>query len=168
MSDIIDILIFLTFFLSFYSKVQNVIGFGVEIASYRIFNFQSSRFFAYLVLFAELSLLICYWLDRFQFIRSVTVISLLILFSLFALHKKRKLKVNTCSCFGDIDFLNKYPVLRNMVLIILVVIGFSIGHYWDIVHVMKGEIMVIIINIIILIDVVLHVNKLRGLSKHVI
>lgn len=163
MTDISDISIFIVFFLSFYSKVQNIMGFGVEISSYRIVSFQLSKLFAYLVLILELLIILCYWAELFPFTRNLVVAGLLLVFSLLTLYKRRKLKITSCNCFGEIEFLNKFPISRNLILVSIIILGYTINHHWVEVHEVKNIIMIFLVNVIIAIDVFLNrVGNIRS------
>ncbi|TYP73146.1 MauE/DoxX family redox-associated membrane protein [Paenibacillus methanolicus] len=118
----LDMVMAALFFLAAFSKLgSSFADFRLSIVSYRVLPIRLVTLAASGVLAAEFALFLLYgfgllfiWKDLFA----------LLLFAFFTamLFRKRRLKENadsSCSCFGRIQALNRYPVLRNGLLMAL-------------------------------------------------
>ncbi|KQO10864.1 MauE/DoxX family redox-associated membrane protein [Paenibacillus sp. Leaf72] len=117
-----NIIIAVSFLLAFNSKLRNIFNFQLEISSYNILPFKTISIAARLVIGLELLLAIAFIFDLWEVWRQAMSIILLVFFSIITWRKNRGKAQNSCSCFGEVSFLNKNPLLRNGLLILFVLI----------------------------------------------
>ena len=63
-----------------------------------------------------------------NFWREIICIGLLLFFSVLTWRKTRLTGMITCTCFGTVSFLNKFPIMRNLTLIGLLTIDLTINN----------------------------------------
>lgn len=120
---IINLLFSILFFMAFSSKVVNITNFSIEIYSYRIISFKQAQYAAPLVLAIELILSLLFLTQWLVEITTISTIFLLSFFTIFLLKKRLISEKKSCSCFGDNKLLNRYPLTRNLILIVLLIIN---------------------------------------------
>lgn len=117
-----DMLLAAMFFLAAFSKLgSSFADFRLSIASYRVLPRQLLTLAAGGVLAAEFALFLLYSFGLLHIWKDVFAVLLFAGFTLM-LFRKRRLQesdATSCSCFGKIEVLNKYPVLRNIILMLL-------------------------------------------------
>ena len=126
LSTVINIIISTVFFASFYMKAKAPILLRCEIYSYHLIKEQHIKIVGYLFLLMELAISIIFVFDLFQWYKYIFCILLLLFFCvlIFKKQKEEGEKVQSCNCFGEMKFLNKYPLIRNSILIIFLVLQF--------------------------------------------
>jgi hypothetical protein len=117
------------------------------------------------VLVIELTISILFSLDMLVIIRNTMAISILILFTIFTSIRK-KTGIKECSCFGKHSFLNKYPEIRNIIMILLILItSFKEKYLFDISQFLVS--ILLIVGLVMLLNL-FHSNKyLRELKKNI-
>ncbi|EGL16329.1 MULTISPECIES: MauE/DoxX family redox-associated membrane protein [unclassified Paenibacillus] len=117
-----DLILSLVFFASFYTKAPNMANFRLSIASYRVLPGRLLTPAAYTVLAAELILFAAYMTGALSFWKEGVSALLLFAFTALLLVKRRKKagEDGACSCFGTVEWLNRYPATRNGVLLSLI------------------------------------------------
>lgn len=162
---IISLLISSTFFASFYMKVKSFPSTKCEIYSYNIIkNRQLINISSYFLLFTELLIAICFAFNLFGSIKIVFCGLLLIFFCLILLNKRKKendLKGRSCSCFGDMEFMNKYPLFRNFILIGLLLLQHFLPTY-QLDFKLEVTLFLLIVIVIIFYDLILQIKKLKA------
>ncbi|REK71908.1 hypothetical protein DX130_19575 [Paenibacillus paeoniae] len=122
MAFLIDTLLAAMFFLAAFSKLgSSFADFRLSIASYRVLPKQLLTFAAGSVLFMELALFLLYGSGLWFVWKDSLAVLLFAGFTIMLL-RKRRIQENedtSCSCFGQIEALNKYPVIRNVILMLL-------------------------------------------------
>lgn len=117
-----DMLLAAMFFLAAFSKLgSSFADFRLSIASYRVLPRQVLTLAAGGVLAAEFALFLLYGFGFLHIWKDLFAVLLFAGFTLM-LFRKRRLQESddtSCSCFGKIEVLNKYPVLRNIILMLL-------------------------------------------------
>lgn len=122
----INIIISAVFFSSFYMKAKSPTLLRCEVYSYHVIADKYIKKISSLFLLIELALAIVFALNLFQSFKNITCILLLVFFCLLIL-KKQKAEgkaVRSCSCFGEMKLLNKYPLIRNCILILILNLQF--------------------------------------------
>ncbi|MED1666979.1 MauE/DoxX family redox-associated membrane protein [Brevibacillus laterosporus] len=118
---IIDMIIAVIFFLSFYMKVNHFHDLKLQINSYQIVPYQLTTLSACLLLTSEMSIFLLFAVGSAYIWKEIFVILMLSLFILFIIRKRKISETADCGCFGKVQSLNKFPVIRNISLIILLV-----------------------------------------------
>ncbi|MFF2889351.1 MauE/DoxX family redox-associated membrane protein [Paenibacillus sp. NPDC057967] len=117
-----DMLLAGMFFLAAFSKLgSSFADFRLSITSYRVLPRSFLTPAAGIVLAAELGLVVLYGFGLLPIWRDLLAVLLFAGFTIM-LFRKRRLQESedtSCSCFGKIEVLNKYPVMRNVVLMLL-------------------------------------------------
>lgn len=121
-----NIVIALFFMLAFSMKIRSLKNFELEIASYNIIPIKLVPLTSLLVIIIESYIIIAFIFEQFGYWKQVICILLLIIFSVLTWTKSRKTTNNLCSCFGSVSFLNKFPLIRNIILISLSIISIYI------------------------------------------
>ncbi|WP_238186940.1 MauE/DoxX family redox-associated membrane protein [Paenibacillus sp. L3-i20] len=118
---VVDLLIAALFFAAFYSKASMFRDLELSIHSYRIIRLEWIRPAAIVLLISEFMLFIAFASGLALYYKEMAAIVLLLMFNLLLLRKRRLDRENssTCSCFGSISFLNRYPLSRNTIFIAL-------------------------------------------------
>lgn len=117
-SFLIDWTMVIIFSLSFFSKLFTFDNFILHIQSYKILPRKWASFSAALILIIEICLVIGFAVGDFVLTNILTIL-LLVAFSIILTRKK---ELGECNCFGDISWLNRLPLLRNAILILLLAI----------------------------------------------
>ncbi|WP_352223218.1 MauE/DoxX family redox-associated membrane protein [Bacillus sp. SM2101] len=122
-SPIINSIISAVFFISFYMKVKSIPTLKCEIYSYRLLKNDFISISSYLLLAIELLLSISFIFNLFGFLKNIFCIGLLLFFCFILIRKKKQEEIDRsdCSCFGEMKFMNKYPLIRNIVLIFILI-----------------------------------------------
>ncbi|MGN4128226.1 MauE/DoxX family redox-associated membrane protein [Lysinibacillus sphaericus] len=160
----INIILGSLFLLAFYAKIINIKDFNLEIIDYKVVPRRLAPIAAVCVLSLELGLFFSFTLSKYYFLSNSVAICLLTLFTIFTYLKNQSKKDNslkTCTCFGNVKFLNKYPIQRNLFLIIVIIVNHSL---FSTVQIKIQTRLVIMLSIlfIFLIFICIHlVNKKR-------
>jgi len=125
---ILDLCFAMLFFLSFNNKIINIENFRYEISSYRILPSSMQYLASYMILALELSIFFLFVSGLLNFWREIICIGLLLFFSVLTWRKTRLTGMITCTCFGTVSFLNKFPIMRNLTLIGLLTIDLTINN----------------------------------------
>ncbi len=120
---VINFIIALLFLISFYMKVVNIENFKYEIASYNVLPKQLLLISAISILIYEFFLVILFCLGLLPMIKEILGITLMCIFTLITIKKRKSASSSTCACFGNDSLLNKFPVTRNIIISILMVIN---------------------------------------------
>lgn len=161
---IISLLISSTFIASFYMKTKSFPSTKCEIYSYKIIkNRQLINISSYFLLITELMIAICFAFNLFGSIKIVFCGLLLIFFCLILLSKRKKEKdvKGSCSCFGDMEFMNKYPLFRNCILLGLLLIQLFLPNY-QLDFKLEATLFLLIVIVIIFYDLVLQIKKVKA------
>ncbi|MNO44619.1 hypothetical protein D3C76_348660 [compost metagenome] len=121
---ITNTIISIIFFLSFSMKAHNLYNFKLEISTYGILPHRLIGTASYMVIITEAFIVISYLFDWFSGWRQFFCVCMLIIFSIATWIKNRNTQQKSCSCFGSIFILNRFPQLRNIVLISLVLLSY--------------------------------------------
>ncbi|RJE86265.1 hypothetical protein D3P07_19525 [Paenibacillus sp. 1011MAR3C5] len=117
-----DMLLAAMFFLAAFSKLGAFFAdFRLSIAAYRVLPRQLLSLAAGSVLAAEFALCLLYGFGLLHVWKDLFAVLLFAGFTIM-LFRKRRLQESddtSCSCFGKIEVLNKYPVVRNVILMLL-------------------------------------------------
>lgn len=120
MTMVIDCLFATIFFISFIGKIKNMKDSILMVQSYGVVPFGLLKASTYLLVLFELLLAILFAAGVVREVRDVMTILLLIFFISVILIKRRSREdSNTCSCIGEVEFINKYPVTRNIILMLM-------------------------------------------------
>ncbi|MFD2747498.1 MauE/DoxX family redox-associated membrane protein [Paenibacillus yanchengensis] len=117
MSYILNVIIALFFTLSLSMKIRSLHNFKLEISSYKIVPMNLVPLSSILVIIVELNIIISFIFEQFGYWKQVACTLLLVIFSALTWMKNKRTGQNTCSCFGSVSFLNKFPFIRNLTLI---------------------------------------------------
>lgn len=119
---LIDIILAVMFFLAAFSKLGAPFAdFRLSIAAYRIVPGKLLTLAAGSVLFIEFALFLLYGFGFLLLWRNSLALLLFAGFTVM-LFRKRRLSDSedtSCSCFGQMEALNKHPVIRNVILMVL-------------------------------------------------
>lgn len=111
----------LIFILSFYSKIKNVKSFSYDVLSYEVTPKRLVSVSVMIILLLEFFLFIAYAYNLFYPYKEFITLLVLLFFSTIVLIKrKKKGDTSSCSCFGNLSLLNKFPLIRNILLIVYV------------------------------------------------
>ncbi|MFB0828405.1 MauE/DoxX family redox-associated membrane protein [Brevibacillus laterosporus] len=121
LSYVIDMIIAVVFFLSFYMKVYHFHDLRLQIHSYQIIPYQLTAISACLLLISEISIFLLFVIGIAYIWKEILVILMLSSFILFIKRKRKISEAADCGCFGKVDSLNKYPIIRNLILIALLI-----------------------------------------------
>ncbi len=108
-------------------KLQSIQGFRVEIYAYKVLPAAFLTWAAAAILIMECWLFICFATGLAEGWKHILGITLLTCFTWLTWNKKRKTGIEACACFGNIGFLNRFPIYRNIMLIILLLIDFFLS-----------------------------------------
>ncbi|WP_341476451.1 MauE/DoxX family redox-associated membrane protein [Bacillus cereus] len=124
LSSCIDLSLAFIFFASFYMKSYSIHGLKCDLILYNILPLKSILFFSYMVLILEFCIFIMFVLNIYYPYKELGTIALMIGFILLILRKKYlyKLEKTSCSCFGKMQFMNRSPIVRNSIIVILLII----------------------------------------------
>ncbi|WP_127570071.1 MauE/DoxX family redox-associated membrane protein [Paenibacillus xylaniclasticus] len=125
-SVFIKVLIGLVFSLSSYSKIKS--SNEIENDLRLILPAPLLKVGVLLVIGVEMVIASSYLLDFFYYWREVATIFLLLFFILFIFFKKRVTGTAECTCFGHGNPLNKFPIYRNSILILLTGTNLAINY----------------------------------------
>ncbi len=160
---VINLTIYFVFISSFYMKIQSIFSTQCDIFSYNFFkNRYLIKLSSYLLLITEIAISFSFALNLFGFIKNIFCITLLIFFCIILL-KKRKQEKNTktsCKCFGDMEFMNKYPLFRNIALLVLLFIQFFLPEY-NLTFKLDIVLILIIFIIIIFYNLLVQIKKVK-------
>ncbi|MFD2670869.1 MauE/DoxX family redox-associated membrane protein [Marinicrinis sediminis] len=127
---VIDFVLALIFGVSLFAKCLNPKDFSMHIRSYGIIPHQYCNFITVLVIGAEGALLIGF---VFQMMIKVVVFFGVVVVCFFTIilwrAKKDKLNNNICACFGEIHWLNKHGIFRNVLIISILLVRFQMPVY---------------------------------------
>ncbi|ADM68053.1 hypothetical protein GMA19_00168 [Paenibacillus polymyxa E681] len=127
MSEIIalicDMIIAVLFFTSFYAKIGEIEGFKYEIYSYQVVRSMGLvQLAVYAVLAAECVLFISFAAGILDGFKEWACILLMLFFSVFTIRKRMRTGVTTCACFGEMKWLNRTPIMRNIAIILILLV----------------------------------------------
>lgn len=152
LSIVLQFILSFIFALSVYSKLLDIQVFLQEVNSLRMFNKKLTVIAVYLLLVVEFSLVVFYIFDVFHVWRELVTIMVLSFFILILVKKKKIRLQGSCSCFGNNSILNKYPIQRNLILIMLSILNIKFKHVtFELVH--SLILCLITLLLIILIDI---------------
>lgn len=120
---VLDMTISVLFFLPFYIKALRFRNFRIELYSYGILPRSLVPAAAFAVLSLECVLFITFACGLFEGWKEPAAIILLGAFAFFSWRKTKLTGVDACACYGDIAFLNRSPVYRNAILIVLLAVN---------------------------------------------
>ncbi|MEK5640212.1 MULTISPECIES: MauE/DoxX family redox-associated membrane protein [Paenibacillus] len=124
-AHVLDLVISVLFFLPFYMKLRSFEGLKVEIYSYGVLPAFLLPLAAITVLVVEFLLFLFFatgWADGWKHLMGI---GMLAAFTWLTWRKKKNTGVGTCACFGNIGFLNRFPIYRNFALMIFLLIDAS-------------------------------------------
>jgi len=108
------------FFISFFGKVKNMQDSILMVKSYGVVPARLLKASTIALVMIECLLAVLFILGVYRWVRDVITIVLLLFFILIILIKRRKQEGSkSCSCIGEVAFINKYPVTRNIIFIVL-------------------------------------------------
>ena len=116
-------IISIIFFSSLSMKARNLYNFKLEISTYALLPHRLVGIASYMVIITETFIVITYlfgWLNGWRLL----CVSMLFIFSIATWIKKRNTEQKICSCFGSISILNRFPLLRNIIMIFLVLVSY--------------------------------------------
>lgn len=122
----LDLLIATLFFLPFYMKLRNIEGFKVEVYAYGVVPAFLLSWAAYAVLLIEFFLFFSFATGLAEGWKQLIGIGLLSMFTLLTWKKKKITGEESCLCYGEVGFLNKFPIYRNIILIGFILINLFI------------------------------------------
>ncbi|MWC31299.1 MauE/DoxX family redox-associated membrane protein [Paenibacillus sp. MMS18-CY102] len=70
---------------------------------------------------AETTVLALYFMPLHNWWRAALASGLLLLFIVYLLMKRKNNKKSSCSCIGQVGFLNRYPITRNLSLMVIII-----------------------------------------------
>ncbi|OAB41154.1 MauE/DoxX family redox-associated membrane protein [Paenibacillus antarcticus] len=107
------------FVVAFYFKKNNFRDLELSVQSYRVLPLSLIRIASIGLLLFEFCLFISFASGQALYYKELGAIALLLAFSFFVVRKRRLDNDlgSTCSCFGSIGILNRYPLSRNSILI---------------------------------------------------
>ncbi|MFC5702305.1 MauE/DoxX family redox-associated membrane protein [Cohnella faecalis] len=131
------------FFSSSYSKITNIKNFQMEIASYGI-HFIWIPIISWAILIFEIGLSVVFLSnDTMENWKQVLAIAFIILLSVFTIIKNG-IKNNQCSCFGINHPLSRFPVQRNAVVLLLLIIDFFLPNETTPLHLSISSVLVVL------------------------
>lgn len=111
------------FFLPFSLKVRNMDSLKAEIYAYGVLPKGLLFPAAFIVLTVEGLLFVLFSTGLLHGWKEGLGIGLLALFTILTWRKNKRTGKQTCACYGDIGLFNRYPVLRNLIMIALLVVS---------------------------------------------
>ncbi|MEY8741548.1 MauE/DoxX family redox-associated membrane protein [Bacillales bacterium AN1005] len=159
LSTIINITISSVFFASFYMKAKAPVLLRCEIYSYHLIKVKHIKIVGYLFLLLELVISIIFIFDLFQWFKYLFCILLLLFFCVLILKKQKEegKQVQSCNCFGEMKLLNKYPLIRNSILIIFLVLQFFLPNQ-DYILGYKFILLLMVILVVVYYDLYAHIK----------
>ncbi|MGF9914882.1 MauE/DoxX family redox-associated membrane protein [Paenibacillus ehimensis] len=114
---VLDVTIAVLFFLPFYMKLRSYGGLRVDIYSYGVLPVFMLSLAACAVLITEFLLFFLFATGLAEGWKQIAGIGLLSAFTWLTWRKKKSTGAEACVCYGDVGFLNRFPIYRNLVLI---------------------------------------------------
>jgi hypothetical protein len=111
------------FFLPFSLKIRNIDSLKAEIYAYEVLPKGLLFPAVFLVLTAEGLLFLLFSTGLMHGWKEGLGIGLLMVFTILTWRKNKRTGKQTCACYGNIGFFNRYPVQRNLIMIALLVIS---------------------------------------------
>ncbi|WP_412102517.1 MauE/DoxX family redox-associated membrane protein [Paenibacillus alvei] len=118
-----SVIVALFFFLSWIMKISSLLNLKLEIMNYNIVPIKLIPITSYFVLILELGIVIFLIFDLLFFYIHIFCIIVLLVFSYLTWRRNEENKERACSCFGNITILNRFPITRNFLLVVLVLIS---------------------------------------------
>lgn len=119
-SFLIDVSFAFLFFYSFLSKVNSPY-LQSEIYSYVKLPYRLLSLSAILLLFMELFIAISFAANWIPVYKEISVMAVLLVFMVLSMNKQKKGN-GSCACFGNLTILNKFPLFRNSLFLMLLFI----------------------------------------------
>ncbi|WP_144706198.1 MauE/DoxX family redox-associated membrane protein [Cohnella terricola] len=117
-----------TFMMSAATKWNNPENFALFLSrfSWPIAN-GGIRLLAYGVIFAESLLAASFALNLANGYRQGAAVFALAAFTFFLIRNRKELADTGCACFGERSRLNRFPIARNLALIVIIMVPFALG-----------------------------------------
>lgn len=141
-----------------YMKATDYHNARYDVFSYGLIPYDYSKVTVGIVLGIEGSLAACFITSKFTTAASIVAVVLFTCFSLALLYKRSKQGASSCSCFGNMTWLNRMPLTRNVILIILASARAFMPERNDTVQ-SNVTLLLLIILFILTIDIVLAFKK---------
>lgn len=121
LSLIINISFSSLFLLSIVGKLTNLKDTRLMVLSYGVLPQRFAYAAVTLLLVAECALLLLFVADEWKLARDIAAIGTLFIFSIAIVNKRKSNNRDSagCACIGSVDTLNKYPLTRNALLIVI-------------------------------------------------
>ncbi|GEM_PF-3097750 len=116
-SFVIHLIMIAIFSLSFFTKLSAFDDFKLHIHSYKFVPQSFVTFTASMVLIIEILLVIGFAIGEVLLTNTVTIV----LLAAFSVILKWKQENAECNCFGNVSWLNRLPLMRNAILLLLVI-----------------------------------------------
>lgn len=160
----INIVFALIFFTSFYMKIVQFSNLKYVILSYELVK---NNFLVHMgsivVVGIELLLVLSYMIQADLVVREVFVIMLLLFFNIILYKKQLHSKDKTsCNCFGNVSFLNKNPITRNSIFIILILMKILVAMKWEYADFNQSLLIIWACALVVVIDIVTKIKIIRG------
>ncbi|EFM10893.1 hypothetical protein PaecuDRAFT_2143 [Paenibacillus curdlanolyticus YK9] len=160
----LDVLIALIFLISFNMKQKNTKNLQYEVVSYYNGFKAIAGQLAYLLLGAELLIVVLFWMPYLVIAKALLSIGMLLVFSYVTYRKRKEKGQATCTCFGDASWLNKAPLTRNAAFIVIIMAS-------TIIHLSNGAAssatkfdIALSIGIVVALDSALVIKTLKRMS----
>lgn len=154
----IDILLFFTFFYSLFKKLVAPYDFY-----YSLYQSLGKKYAFYMFICAVLSesiiiILIIFSINMAKSAFSIFILSLFTLYIIF--YSKTK---ESCKCFGNHSFLNNYPILRNISLIILCGFQLSLNYFEEVNGKLSYTWFLIVAILVVSYEVTIYIKEARSI-----
>lgn len=123
LSIMIDLTLAFVFLLAFVAKIEGWTDLKLHIRSYRIVPDRFLSLAAFSLLNIELIFSFWFISGGYPVVKELSMMIVLVVFSLFLIYKERLGGNAHCACFGRIEVLNRNPYLRNGTFLIMLVIS---------------------------------------------
>lgn len=149
----IKVIMGVIFSLSLYSKLVDPSDILEEIQTLKIVPSSLLKLGYYILLFVEVLIIFCFIFDFLYFSREIFTIVILLFFSATILLKRKRTNITSCSCFGENNILNKFPLLRNSILISFCITNLIMNRE------LSSALIIVGINIVIIFILAVHLKK---------
>lgn len=109
--------------MSIYAKLTDIKNIREEVRTLKLVPIPITNLSVNVLIGLEILLVISFLFNILNPWKELFSIVLLLFFSYTLLLKRKITEVSECSCFGESSFLNKRPLLRNMLLIVLCIVS---------------------------------------------
>lgn len=169
MATAIDTIFATIFLISFIGKIRNMKESTLMVQSYGVVPTNLLRASTIALVTIEFLLVILFVSGVLRWARDVMTILLMLFFILIILVKRRNQKDSkACSCIGDVEFINKYPITRNIIFIGILLTDIFVSSHHQPHEYSSWTVLMLSIIFTLLSEVLTRYKFVKGYKDHVV